>query len=368
MLVPSLLLAFTAFAACGDDGDPPDDAPAAARLIDAAITSRAETSVPVLADVEALIPLLANPGAPGSEGFSLVPTGAANTYAFSAPLDRDGDGTPEATISGTATLTGDPASGTDDLGGTITFSAVSAAGGGTLEGSFTFSDSPSSRQVHGTATLTGTVSGYSATLTIPSTAPVTIRPATGAGSAQPNVCGYSVNGDANVVAGGDVGTLSFTWRFSNGSRTIDVVNRSFTSSDAETTELDAKTLLLPCGEGASIDDWEDVWLQQWVCLPPEFGTEKLTITVRNATTVDVLDEDPPGSGQFNTFEASALPGNPHVLRGFFIAGPPGSTYREDFTWTMSSDGTRFSKSSRYVFQEGPNTGSGGSCGGRAEPE
>lgn len=357
-----------AFVACGDDGDPPDDAPAEARLIDAALTNRAQASVPVLADVEALVPLLANPGAPGREGFAFAPTGQPNTYSFSAPLDRDGDGTPEATISGTAALTGDPGSGADDLGGTITFTAVSAAGGGTLAGSFTFSDSPSGRQVHGEATLSGTVSGYTATLAIPSSAPVTIKPATGAGSAAPNVCGYSVNGDANVEAGGVLGTLSFTWRFSNGSSTIDVVNRSFTSSDDETTDLDDKTLTLSCGEGASIDDWEHVWLQQWVCLPPEHGTERLTITVRNTTTVDVLDEDPPGSGQFNTFEASVLAGNPHVLRGFFIAGPPGSTYREDFTWTMSSDGQRFSKSSRWIFQEGPNAGSGGSCGGRAELE
>lgn len=49
-----------------------------------------------------------------------------------------------------------------------------------------------------------------------------------------------------------------------------------------------------------------------------------------------------------------------VLKGFFIGGPPGSTYREDFIWTLGLDG-RFTQISAYVYQEGSQTGQGGFC-------
>ncbi|MCU0621423.1 MAG: hypothetical protein MUC69_07975 [Gemmatimonadales bacterium] len=368
-----LLSLMVAGLACGGDGDddpdPDDDAPLEARAIDAVLTESAQAGVPVLAELEAVVPFLGNPGAPGSEGTTFTPTGAPNTYAFVAPLDRDGDGTPDVSVSGTVAFTTDPFTGTDTFGGTVNFTATGATGR-TLSGAFTFSDSPSGRQVHGSAEVGGsTVSGLGATITIPAGSPITIRRATGSGSTQPNVCGYSLSGDANVRVAGVTGALDFTWRFSGSSRTVAVVNRAFTPAGGTSTDLADKTLTLPCGDDdASIDDWEGVWSQRWVCLPPEWGTAELTITVLDATTVRVDDEDPPGSGDVNSFEAEVLPGNPHVLTGFFIGGPPGNTYREDFTWTMSNDGQRVSKNSRYAFREGPNVGRGGPCGGRSEKQ
>lgn len=365
-MVLSLALAFVA---CGGDGDddPDDETPVEARAIDVIVTETAQEGVPVLAELEALVPFLGNPGAPGADGVTFLPSGSPNGYNFVVPLDRDDDGIPDINVSGTVTFTTDPFSGTDTFGGTVEFTATGATGR-TLAGSFTFSESPAGRQVHGSATASGaTVSGLGATIDIPASSPLTIRRATGSGSTQPNACGYSLDGDANLSVGGVTGALDFTWRFSGSSRTVAVVNRSFTPSGGTSTDLPDKTLTLPCGDdNASIDDWSGTWIERWVCIPPESGTARLTFTVLDGNTVRVDDEDPPNSGDVNTFEVDALPGNPHVLVGFFTGGPPGNTYREDFTWTLSNDGERISKVSRYTFQEGPNVGRGGPCGGRGE--
>lgn len=82
-------------------------------------------------------------------------------------------------------------------------------------------------------------------------------------------------------------------------------------------------------------------------------------------TLHISDEDPPGSGDVNTYSAQPVAGNPYEVRGYFIGGPAGSTYREDFTWKLSANGNLVSEVSHYVYQEGPNIGSGGMCGGRA---
>jgi hypothetical protein len=54
-------------------------------------------------------------------------------------------------------------------------------------------------------------------------------------------------------------------------------------------------------------------------------------------------------------------GSPRAIRGFFIDGPMGTRYREDFNWTLSFDGNGFSETARYVYFEGALTGRGGIC-------
>ena len=83
------------------------------------------------------------------------------------------------------------------------------------------------------------------------------------------------------------------------------------------------------------------------------------------TTVTINDEDPPGSGNGNIYEAAIVGGSARALRGFFVTGPVGFRYREDFNWTLSADGTRFTQTSRYVYQDGPLIGTGGNCFARA---
>ena len=82
-------------------------------------------------------------------------------------------------------------------------------------------------------------------------------------------------------------------------------------------------------------------------------------------TVTITDEDPPGSGSTRTYTATMVAGSPHALRGFFIAGPAGNRYREDFTWTRTKNGNGFSQFSVYTYIEGPNLGKGGICGATA---
>lgn len=66
-----------------------------------------------------------------------------------------------------------------------------------------------------------------------------------------------------------------------------------------------------------------------------------------------------------TLAAAPVPGNPYEVRGYFIAGPAGFTYREDFTWKLSPTKNTFTQVSQWRFIEGPNIGTGGMCGARA---
>lgn len=73
------------------------------------------------------------------------------------------------------------------------------------------------------------------------------------------------------------------------------------------------------------------------------------------------DRDTPAEA----YEASLIGASPRAIHGFFIDGPMGNRYREDFNWTLNLDGNGFSQTSRYVYFEGPLTGRGGICAARA---
>jgi hypothetical protein len=115
---------------------------------------------------------------------------------------------------------------------------------------------------------------------------------------------------------------------------------------------------LGCGGASSINDWNGRFHIQWGCLPREFGEFNTTITVKNATTLTMIDD---GDTPAEAYEASMVGTSPRAIRGFFLDGPTGSRYREDFSWSLNLDGNGFAQISRYSYIEGPQTGRGGIC-------
>jgi len=197
-------------------------------------------------------------------------------------------------------------------------------------------------------------------MTLDAGTPLLVKPATGAAGAVSNACGYSLEGPMDLEVTGSSGTLKSTWNFSSNSASVTVNNRTFTDSLGQTTMLPDSTVDIPCGSGG-IKDWEGTYDQDWACLPRESGSATITMSATGADTVAITDEDPPGSGDQSMYAAAAIGANPHSLRGFFISGPMGFRYREDFNWTMRSSLSGFAESSYYVYFEGPNVGKGGLC-------
>ena len=137
---------------------------------------------------------------------------------------------------------------------------------------------------------------------------------------------------------------------------------TYTDSAGRSTALPDSEVDLGCSSGASINDWSGRFRAWWACLPQEFGEFQTTITVKNANTVSMIDD---GDTAAEAYEASLIGSSPRAIRGFFIDGPTGSRYREDFNWTLNLDGSGFSQTSRYVYIEGSQQGRGGICAARA---
>jgi hypothetical protein len=362
-------VAVVLLAGCGDSNDsdggsiPPD----AQALLDYE-QAGVKLVIPRLSGFEARLPFLLQPGTPGAGGLVFQPDpspGAPpNSYLFSIPVDGDDNGISEVTLDGSAAFNGDPANAGTGFGGHLDFTMSMTGGLGDFTGAMDFTlNASGERELSGTGTFTEGVTGNVSTLTVSPGSPMTMKAATGAADSRANACGYSLNGSADLQVTGAAGTLSSTWVFSNASRNVEVTNGSF-ESGSTTTPIPNTTLTIPCGNNGVLADWVGVFDQDWGCFPLEVGQATLTLS-KTGNTIDISDEDPPGSGDLASYSAAPVPGNPHVLRGFFIGGPPGSTYREEFTWTLSPTGTGFSQISFYVYQEGPSIGSGGLCAGRA---
>ena len=210
------------------------------------------------------------------------------------------------------------------------------------------------------------MTGEDTTVAIPAGSPVVVQAISGTNGIVANACGFSVNGIIPVEMTGQTGTLSTNWRFSPNSTAVAVEGTSFRNLAGQSTPMPDSSVTLTCDSGGSIDDWAGVYEQDWVCLPVEHGRAQLTLTVTNANTVSIDDEDPPGSGDLSTYTAALVGSNAHALMGYFDAGPVGNRYREYFTWTLDKNGV-FSQSSTYAYTEGPNLGQGGMCAGKAKP-
>lgn len=314
---------------------------------------------------------LANPGTTPAQGIVLQldssPGAPPHHYTLSGTFDGNGDGHAGTTLTGSITYGADP---TDFSTGW-----VSATGqmdllidvpllGNVYQGTIHFSATGSERQLWGSGTATHPLTGASATVNVPANAPLTVRVAADANT-QANACGYSLDGTVQVEAVRSTGTLSSHWFFSPVSSSVSVQNATFASAGGQLTDLPDQSVNLPCSSSGNIQNWAAVFDQDWSCLPRESGQARLTIAVTGADTLTISDEDPPGSGSSQSYTATVIGADAHAIRGFFIAGPAGSRYREDFTWTLAADGSSFNQFSTYTYFEGLNTGVMGLCAATA---
>jgi hypothetical protein len=366
LLCSALVLSFVGCSS--DSGSDPNPVPADATALSSYATTGVRLVAPRMANFEAALPFLLNPGSAGATGTVFTPTGAPDTYTFSVPIDGDGNGSAETTVAGTAAFTGDPAAADIGFGGHLDFAMSTAGGLGNFTGEMDFVLTTAGRAVWGGGTFVEGITGNMTTITIPAATPLGLRPARPGTTSVANVCGYTVQGDAQFEVAGPQGTLASVWQFRSNNAKVTVTGASYTDNNGKATDLPDTEISIPCGTSAgSLDDWNGTFLQDWACLPLEYGQARLTFTVSGGT-VHISDEDPPGSGEVATYTATPLPGNPHEVRGFFIGGPAGSTYREDFSWKLLPNSNAFSDVSYYRYVEGPNIGQGGICGGRATRE
>jgi hypothetical protein len=289
-----------------------------------------------------------------------------NTWTFVGTYDGNGNGQNETTLDGRLTFVNNP---TDFNAGFNGAQGSATAGIDILglmhvyRGNIAFALGMNEHRLSGTGTFTNPLTGTTSTLAVSASDPLTIKLADGSAGARPNACAHSFNGPAQVSIAGASGTLSSLWRFAYDSSTVAVSGASYTDTAGRVTPLPDAQVDLGCGSTAStINDWNGRYRVRWACLPQEFGEFNTTITVKNATTLSMIDD---GDTPADAYEASLIGSSARAIRGFFIAGPAGSRYREDFNWTLNLDGSGFSQSSRYVYFEGSQTGRGGICAARA---
>lgn len=358
------LLALLAACGSGSEGNAlPDDAREMRDYVQDGVT----LLLPRLGGLGGIFPVALNPGAPGSSDIQFTPDptpGAPpNSYVFTLGVDGDGNGSKETSFSGSATFNGNPATAWEGFAGSVTLTMTTAGGLGSLTGDLDFVLGATGGEVSGTGTFTEAITGNSTTVTVAPGAPLHIEMARGTSQSVANACASSLDGNIGVSVDGPTGTLNSTWEFKKDRKPARVTGASFTDADNTTTQIPDANVTIPCGQGRAMSTWVGDFVEDWSCVPAEQGTAALTLTV-SGSTVNVSDEDPPGSGDVNTYSAAVVSGNPLVVRGFFLGGPPGNTYREDFSWVMDAGGAGFTSISKYVYQEGPNTGNGGFCGSR----
>lgn len=362
-LVPTVF-PFLLLLGCGGSDTGSSSIPPEATAMASKLKSGMSRSVQRLAGYEASLIFVLNPGSPLSSNITVSPDNTPGaplfSYIFSGPFDGNEDGYNETTLTGQSTFISDPASEWDGLDGQVSIDVHILGGLHSYAGDMHFTRASDEERVSGTGTFTEFL-GDQTTLTVDSTKPLAIRPATGSPGAVANACGYSLDGDLRIDVAGSDGMYSSTWTFSSNLPNAAVTGATFTDNAGKMTALPDTSVNLQCGSGASINDWVGTYTQNYSCFPRESGQAQLSITVTGPNTISITDEDPPGSGQFNMYQASFSGTNPSVVRGFFIGGPAGSTYREDFTWTLAINGSGFIQTSVYVYQEGPLTGKAGLC-------
>lgn len=368
--VHSICLTACMLVACGGGGDgsdssPPVVIPPEASAADAKVKEQMSRFVALLDGAQSGFIFILNPDAGLTPGVTLIPDpqpGApANSYVFDGTFDGNDDGVSETALSGRVTYAGDPSSlDWSPLTGEATLDVEIPVVGHVYQATVAFTAEGTELLVSGNGTFTNPLTGEVTTIEIPAGEPLVVKPASGAGSIVANACGYNVDGTVPTRLTGSTGTLEATWQFSASSTSAAVQQVSFRNPAGETTAMPDTTVDLTCGAGGTTDDWEAVYDQHWACLPLEYGHAELTLTATGATTLSITDEDPPGSGDINTFDATLVSASPHAAKGFFDGGPVGNRYREYFTWTLGKDGG-FSQWSQYAYTEGPNLGAGGVC-------
>lgn len=348
---------------------PPPAMPADATAMAARLTTDMGRSVTRLGALEAGALFAMSPGSPLAPNMAVAPDASSgsppNTFTFKGAFDGNANGQDETTLDGRVTFAADP---TDFFAGFTSAQGSAAVDVNILglmhvyDGDIAFTIGMAEHRMSGGGAFTNPLTGVTTSMTVNPAAPLTVKLADGSANARANACAHSLNGSAQVNAVGSAGTLASTWRFAYDSSTVAISGVTFTDSAGRSTPLPDSQLDLGCAGTNSIDDWNGRFRVQWACVPFESGEFNTTISVKNATTLSMLDD---GATAADVYEASVIGSSPRAIRGFFNGGPVGSRYREDFNWTLNLDSGGFSQSSRYVYFEGAQAGRGGLCAARA---
>ncbi len=321
------------------------------------------------ANVTSLLPLLGDPEALAAAGGSFEPDDSPgaepNTFLFNIPADTDGDGTNDATFSGSAKTSGDPF-GVLGEGFTIDLDIMIVfADGGSFNAMLALRVGLGSLEVSGSGSFVDALEGFEATFSIDPAAPVVIR---GDAEGDGNFCEADVEGDVNVEvmptgssttgpAAFPPGALRAIYRALFGSPTIRVTNASFNDPEMGEQSLPDSTISTPpCGQQSIAQEWSGAWAYSFFCPPDETGDDMYSITVQGPNTLRVIVN----GGELD-YVANLDPTNQRRATGFFIDTDDGGTYREDFVWTLSADGAQWSQTSHYEYSSGPLAGTGGDC-------
>lgn len=327
-----------------------------------------------VAQLRLLVPVLLMPSMYAAAGITFEldtsPGAAPHTYDFVIPFDSNGDGTKNATLTGKTVLSSDPTVGGQLMPGfeaAVDVTLTNNGGQGVFEGELElFFDTNGGFRVWGTGTYDDAATGSSVSIQVDEADPLHIRTASDEPDQVANACIWSVDGTASLDATNDDGHYTADWVFSPTSTLIQVLNAFFAPAGGAQSPLpNSQFEVGPCpGEGA-LADWEGNFTFDWYCIPPESGTSALTIAVLDPSTLEITDEDPPGSGEILVYQAKRDANDPHVVHGSFEDGSGGGTYEENFTWILAADGQSFHQVSEYFMLTGPYAGMGGDCGGLA---
>lgn len=365
-----LVIAISIYACGGGSDSAQSSIPADAKAMDTEMKSNMVRSLPLVAPIESSLIFVMNPNTPMAQGVTvapdLTPGAPPNSITFDGTYDGNGDGFKETTMSGKATFNSNPDINWNGMNGQAAVNANIPIVGHLYHADIAYSITSTDKRLSGSGTFTNPLTGNVTTMAAAPGTPLVVKPATGAAGAVPNACGYSLDGKMQLKVEGSTGTLTSNWNFSSSNPSVAVNGASFTDPSGNTTALPDSTVDLRCGGSGTINDWVATYSQNYSCLPRETGQATLTLTATGPDTITISDEDPPGSGSVNNYSATIVAGNPHAVRGFFIGGPVGNRYREDFTWTLAKNGSSFSQFSVYTYTEGPNTGSGGICAASAK--
>jgi hypothetical protein len=288
-----------------------------------------------------------------------------NTFIHGGTYDGNGNGQNETTVNVRTTFVNNPTDFIAGFNGAQGTAAVDINILGLMHvyhGDLAFMLGMNEHRVSGSGTFNNPLSGVTTTMNISTADPLTMKLADGSANARPNACAHSFNGPIQLSVAGPAGTLASQWRFAYNSTSVAVTGSTFTAPGGQPTALPDASLDLGCAGNNSINDWNGRFRIRWACLPAETGEFNTTIAVKNATTVTMIDD---GDTAAEAYDASLIGASARAIRGFFIDGPVGSRYREDFNWTLNLDGSGFSQTSRYVYFEGAQAGRGGICVARA---
>jgi FAD/FMN-containing dehydrogenase len=359
------LLSVALVAACGGGSNAPVvvvDAPTAAMN---KLSGEMAKFATLVANVEANLVFMLDPSSSQAQGLSFAPDpGKPNAVTLSGSLDGNGDGFRESTLSGGLAFGSDPDvdwTGLDaQLRIDVDIPIVGHIYRSDLAVTITADDE---RRISGSGSFSAPMSTTTTSMRTPAGAQLRVRPATGPVS---NACAYDLDGRVELDSTGPTGRLQSTWSFTPGRAVASVSAATFTDGAGNVSAMPDATVAIGCGATVTMAEWAAVYVKDWACLPRESGRERVTVRADAADRVAVVMEEISGAGGAPiSYTATVVGAGGRAVRGFFIDGPAGFRYREDFTWTLGQGGARFSSVSTYVYIEGPWAGRKGVCVGSA---